>query len=136
VKAHYPWMVSAVVTLILVGGPVLAADAPELAPPAPKIDSDDTAWTLASSAWVMFMMPGLALYCGGMVRRRRKSVLATMMQAMVALSIPAFRAVYPYVTTVRSNRFRRRGDPAVIRESLQQLLETWPHARVRARMLS
>src|SRR5262249_7937409 len=34
---------------------------------------------------VLFMVPGLALFYGGMVRR--KNVLATMMQSMVALSV-------------------------------------------------
>jgi ammonium transporter len=45
----------------------------------------DSAWMLASSALVMFMIPGLALFYAGMVRR--KNVLATMMQSMVALAI-------------------------------------------------
>src|SRR5262249_15347131 len=58
---------------------------PEAAAEAPKIDSGDTAWVLASSALVLFMVPGLALFYGGMVRR--KNVLATMMQSMVALAV-------------------------------------------------
>jgi ammonium transporter len=45
----------------------------------------DIAWMLVSSALVMFMVPGLALFYGGMVRR--KNILATMMQSMVALSV-------------------------------------------------
>jgi ammonium transporter len=45
----------------------------------------DTAWMLTSSGLVMFMVPGLALFYGGMVRR--KNVLATMMQSMVALAV-------------------------------------------------
>jgi ammonium transporter, Amt family len=45
----------------------------------------DTAWMLTASALVMLMVPGLALFYGGMVRR--KNVLATMMQSMAALSI-------------------------------------------------
>jgi len=45
----------------------------------------DTAWMLVSCALVLFMVPGLALFYGGMVRR--KNVLATMMQSMAALSI-------------------------------------------------
>jgi ammonium transporter len=40
---------------------------------------------LMSTALVMFMMPGLALFYGGMVRR--KNVLATMMQTMIALAV-------------------------------------------------
>ncbi len=45
----------------------------------------DTAWMLTSSALVMLMIPGLALFYCGMVRR--KNVLATMMHSMVALSV-------------------------------------------------
>ncbi len=45
----------------------------------------DTAWMLASSALVMFMLPGLALFYGGMVRR--KNILATMMQSMACLAV-------------------------------------------------
>jgi ammonium transporter len=45
----------------------------------------DTAWMLVSSALVMLMVPGLALFYGGMVRR--KNVLATMMQSFAALSV-------------------------------------------------
>ncbi|HJT78204.1 MAG TPA: hypothetical protein VJ739_13455, partial [Gemmataceae bacterium] len=45
----------------------------------------DTAWMLTSSGLVLLMVPGLALFYGGMVRR--KNILATMMQSMVALAI-------------------------------------------------
>src|SRR5262249_41446854 len=45
----------------------------------------DSAWMLVSTALVMLMVPGLALFYGGMVRR--KNVLATMMQSMVALAV-------------------------------------------------
>jgi ammonium transporter len=45
----------------------------------------DTAWMLTASALVLFMVPGLALFYGGMVRR--KNVLATMMQSMAALAV-------------------------------------------------
>lgn len=54
-------------------------------PTPPALDTGDTAWVLMSSALVMFMLPGLALFYGGMVRR--KNVLATMMQTMIALAI-------------------------------------------------
>src|ERR1051325_2768826 len=50
------------------------------APAAPKIDSGDTAWMLTSTALVLMMtVPGVALFYGGMVRK--KNVLATMMQS-------------------------------------------------------
>ena len=50
-----------------------------------KIDRGDTAWMLMSAALVMLMVPGLALFYGGMVRR--KNILGTMMHSMVALAI-------------------------------------------------
>ena len=55
-----------------------AAAAPA-APPAPKLDTGDTAWMLISTAIVLLMtIPGLALFYGGMVRK--KNVLATITQ--------------------------------------------------------
>src|SRR5260221_8733 len=69
------------------GAPAAAPAA--AAPPAPtepqlvaadKISSGDTAWMLTSTALVLMMtIPGLALFYGGMVRR--KNVLATLMQS-------------------------------------------------------
>src|SRR5437660_6708473 len=47
--------------------------------------SADTAWMLVSTGLVLLMVPGLALFYGGMVRR--KNVLGTMMHSMVALAI-------------------------------------------------
>jgi len=47
---------------------------------APALDSGDTAWMLISTALVLMMtIPGLALFYGGMVRK--KNVLATVMQS-------------------------------------------------------
>ena len=51
----------------------------------PEIDSGDTAWLLTSSALVLFMTPGLALFYGGMVRG--KNVLAMLMKNVVAMGI-------------------------------------------------
>ena len=50
-----------------------------------KVDTGDTAWLLVSTAMVMLMTPGLALFYGGMVRR--KNVLGTIMQSFIALAI-------------------------------------------------
>src|SRR6516164_8030443 len=50
-----------------------------------KIDTGDTAWLLVSTALVLFMTPGLALFYGGMVRR--KNVLATLMHSFSALPL-------------------------------------------------
>ncbi|WP_034511267.1 ammonium transporter [Blastococcus sp. URHD0036] len=49
------------------------------------MDTGDTAWVLASSALVLFMTPGLALFYGGMVRA--KSVLNMMMMSFGALAL-------------------------------------------------
>jgi len=50
------------------------------AAPASAINSGDTAWMLTSTALVLMMtVPGLALFYGGMVRK--KNVLATLMQS-------------------------------------------------------
>lgn len=49
------------------------------------IDPADTAWSLASTALVMLMAPGLALFYGGLVRA--KNALGTMMQSFVALGV-------------------------------------------------
>ena len=50
------------------------------ATPKPKLDTGDTAWMLTSTALVLMMtVPGLALFYGGMVRK--KNVLATVMQS-------------------------------------------------------
>ena len=54
-------------------------------PAPPKVDSGDTTWMLISSALVMLMTPGLALFYGGMVRR--KNVLGTIMQSFIALAV-------------------------------------------------
>jgi Amt family ammonium transporter len=53
---------------------------------ASKIDSGDTAWMLTSSVLVLMMtIPGLALFYGGMVRK--KNVLATLAQSFGATCI-------------------------------------------------
>ena len=67
--------------------PAAAAAAPAAATPAPpKIDSGDTAWMITSSALVLMMtIPGLALFYGGMVRK--KNVLATLAQSFGATCI-------------------------------------------------
>ena len=50
-----------------------------------ELDSGNTAWILTSSALVLLMTPGLALFYGGMVRA--KSVLNMMMMSFGALAL-------------------------------------------------
>src|SRR5678816_4445949 len=49
-------------------------------------DRGDTAWMLTSAALVLMMTaPGLALFYGGLVRK--KNVLATMMQSFIMMAL-------------------------------------------------
>ncbi|HWU25491.1 MAG TPA: ammonia channel protein, partial [Rhizomicrobium sp.] len=69
-------------------GAVIAASAPAFAaaPPPDPMNSGDTAWMITSSALVLLMtIPGLALFYGGMVRK--KNVLATLAQSFGATCI-------------------------------------------------
>jgi Amt family ammonium transporter len=70
-----------IIGLIIADGAFAQTTAPAAAaPPPPKLDSGDTAWMLTSTALVLMMtIPGLALFYGGMVRK--KNVLATVMQS-------------------------------------------------------
>jgi Amt family ammonium transporter len=81
--------VTTAATLIAAQAASLAALAQDTTPAAPAaaaaaapvaINSGDTAWMLTSTALVLMMtIPGLALFYGGMVRK--KNVLATVMQS-------------------------------------------------------
>lgn len=83
-----------IIGLLGLAGPAFAEDtqnvpsvaaAVEQTAPAPKVDTGDTSWVLISTALVMLMTPGLALFYGGMVRR--KNVLGTIMQSFIALGV-------------------------------------------------
>ena len=52
-----------------------------------KFSSGDTAWLLICTALVLLMTPGLALYYGGMVRR--KNVLGTLIQSWIVMGVVA-----------------------------------------------
>jgi len=54
-------------------------------PPQPPVDSGATAWMLTSTALVLLMVPGLAMFYGGLVRT--KNVLGTMMHSFVAMAV-------------------------------------------------
>ena len=50
-----------------------------------NINTGDTAWILISTALVMLMTPGLALFYGGMVRK--KNVLGTIMHSFIIIAV-------------------------------------------------
>jgi len=50
-----------------------------------QIDTGTTAWMLISTGLVLFMIPGLAMFYGGLVRT--KNVIGTMMHSFVALAV-------------------------------------------------
>jgi ammonium transporter, Amt family len=76
--------------------PVVAEAAPAAAVPAPTVDKGDTAWMMISTVLVIMMIvPGLALFYGGLVRS--KNMLSVLMQVMVVFSlISVLWAVYGY----------------------------------------
>src|SRR3989304_935789 len=49
------------------------------------INNGDPAWLLVSAALVLFMTPGLALFYGGMVRR--KNILGTIVQSLILVGL-------------------------------------------------
>ena len=49
------------------------------------MNNGDTAWLLVSAALVMLMTPGLAMFYGGMVRR--KNTLGTIMQSFIVIGV-------------------------------------------------
>jgi len=72
---------ASIILFALLGLPLaaVAQDAPTVVP----MDKADTAWLIVSSALVLLMVPGLALFYGGMVRRQ--NVLSTMLHSFVLM---------------------------------------------------
>jgi len=73
-------------TLAVAGAVAAIGSLPAMAQPATGIDPADTGWMIAATALVLMMtIPGLALFYAGMVRK--KNVLATMAQSLVATAL-------------------------------------------------
>ena len=49
------------------------------------LNAGNTAWMLVSTAMVIFMIPGLALFYGGLTRS--KNILGTMMHSLIAMGV-------------------------------------------------
>ena len=72
--------------LVFCAAPAAAADARN------AVSAGDTAWMLTASALVLMMtVPGLAMFYGGMVRR--KNVLATLMQSLILAAVVSIQWV-------------------------------------------
>ena len=82
------------------------------------MNAGDTSWVLISTALVLFMTPGLALFYGGMVRG--KNVLGMLMQNFFAMGILAVL----WVAVVFTLAFGNSGDGGFDRQ---------PRLRVAAR---
>jgi len=86
-RARNTAIVLTVATCLAFASPAAAA-----MPGAPKFDGADTAWLLLSSVLVLMMtIPGLALFYGGMVRR--KNVLSTLMQSFILVALVSIQWV-------------------------------------------
>lgn len=68
-----------------------------------EINTGNTAWLLVSSAFVFFMIPGLALFYGGMTGR--KNVLATIMQSIFMLGLISMEWIIVGYTLAFGNDF-------------------------------
>lgn len=80
-KTKYRWLLSMIImTIFVLGLPVIASAAD-----APAIDTGDTSFMIICTALVMIMTPGLALFYGGMVRR--KNVLSIILQCFAAMAL-------------------------------------------------
>ncbi|MDH5299208.1 MAG: ammonium transporter [Desulfobulbaceae bacterium] len=63
----------------------LLAPAAAFGADSPVVDTGTTAWMLTSTALVLLMVPGLAMFYGGLVRT--KNVLGTMMHSFISISV-------------------------------------------------
>ena len=80
-KTKLRWVLSIIMmSVFILGLPVIAAAAD-----APVIDTGDTSFMMICTALVMIMTPGLALFYGGMVRR--KNVLSVILQSFAAMAL-------------------------------------------------
>jgi Amt family ammonium transporter len=96
---------SSAIEVVETGQGIIAASSSEAVTP-PAIDKGDTAWMIVATVLVILMViPGLALFYGGMVRA--KNMLSVLMQVFVIFSMMAILwALYGYsVAFTEGNAF-------------------------------
>ena len=80
------WLALMLAPALALAQPAASAAPAAAAAPAFKTDTGDTAWMLVSTALVLMMtIPGLALFYGGMVRK--KNVIATVAQSFAITAV-------------------------------------------------
>src|SRR5215472_13775944 len=85
------WIRSSRIATLLVVIALFSGEVAHAQASATTLNSGDTAWMLMASALVLLMTPGLALFYGGMVRR--KNVLSTMMYSFFAMGLVTAQGV-------------------------------------------
>src|SRR5210317_458341 len=78
-KSKQAAIMAVFVALLCSASTVFAADG------SPEVDTGTTAWMLTSTGLVLLMVPGLAMFYGGLVRT--KNVLGTMMHSFAAMAV-------------------------------------------------
>ncbi len=94
VPAPFRQSLRLLVALSVLGGAAAWADgtAAVTVPAAtPSLNPGDTVWVLLSAALVMFMLPGLAFFYGGLVRK--KNILSILMQCFACLCLVSIQWV-------------------------------------------
>lgn len=86
----------AVLALLMICSPILSAEEAVAAVVPPTVNKGDTAWMIVATVLVILMVvPGLALFYGGMVRA--KNMLSVLMQVFIIFSMMAILwALYGY----------------------------------------
>lgn len=79
-KSKWVWVTMLLTLIGVLGLPLMAAAAD-----APAVDTGDTSYMIICTALVMIMTPGLALFYGGMVRR--KNVLSIILQSFTCMAL-------------------------------------------------
>ncbi len=79
IKSRWTAFAAVIAGLLCWSGTAIAGDG------TPEVDTGTTAWMLTSTGLVLLMVPGLAMFYGGLVRT--KNVLGTMLHSFAAMAV-------------------------------------------------